>query len=177
MRYDSMAWRWSCGILRCHGLGLIANAGHNRILAVRNFRLFVALHVPCYFSMYRSTTKVQRFAENQRLLMASYLSKYVKCTEIICRIVESQVPVQARDSIKLTFIQIKSGNLQVLLQTLRVVTLWNNGQTSLSSPSQKYLRGRLVMLLRNSRNLWVFKQHRGILGLLPLKFDKRLRTE
>lgn len=56
-------------------------------------------------------------------------------------VVEADVLVQARDVLDLILRQVEAIGSQVLSQTLSVVTLGNNGDTTLGGPSEKNLGG------------------------------------
>jgi len=102
----------------------------------------------------------------------SCLSKDMQGSEVISGVVESEVAIQTSDRIQLALLHVKSSNLQVLLETLLVVTLGNDGQSSLSSPSQKHLGRSLAVLLSNDSNNRVFEKNRGVLSLLELKLKE-----
>lgn len=67
--------------------------------------------------------------------------------------------------------------LQVLLQALSRVGLGDDGKTTLGGPSKEDLSGGLAVLLRDRSDDGVLEERRGILGLVPVEFDERLRSE
>ena len=87
------------------------------------------------------------------------------------------MPIQSRNRLDILIRKIKLRNLQILLQSLGIVTLGNNGQPSLRRPPQQNLRRRLPHLLSDLRHDGVLEQYRCILRLLPLQLNERLWSE
>lgn len=93
------------------------------------------------------------------------------------RIIEPQPAIQLSNSPNLVLLQIPPGNLQVLLQPLRVITLRNNRHTPLRGPPQQHLRRCASMLLRNALNKLMLKQRRRIHRILHAQLKETQRSK
>ena len=95
----------------------------------------------------------------------------------ISRIIEPQMTIQARDGIQFRLIQIKARNLKILLQTLWIITLWNDSKSTLCRPSQQYLSWGLVVLFSEGGYDRMLEENRRVLCFLPFELDERLGSK
>lgn len=106
-------------------------------------------------------TATRRYCENT----------YVK------RIVEPHSQIQAVNSLNFGLLQIPSGNIQILGETSRVVTLGDNGNVSLRGPSEQDLCCGLAVLLGGGFDNVVLEQGRCVVGDVHVQFLETQGTE
>lgn len=95
----------------------------------------------------------------------------------VCGVIESEVSVKSADRLQLLLCKVELSNVQVLLQTLLVVALGDDSNSSLGAPSQEDLSRGLVVLLSESSDGGVLEEDRGVLGLLPVELNEGLWAE
>lgn len=101
----------------------------------------------------------------------------MKSTEVINGVVEPEVAVQARDGLNLILSKVEVRDLQVLQQPALGVGLGDDGQSALGGPAQENLCGGALVLLGDGSDGGVLEENGGVVGLLPVELDERLRAE
>jgi len=91
--------------------------------------------------------------------------------------VELEVLVKSRDLLNLGLLHIPASDLEVLLETVLVVGLGDDSNSTLSGPSEEDLCRGLVVLLGEASDHLVLKEERGVLGDLHASLDEGRRTE
>lgn len=109
--------------------------------------------------------------------MCLSLCEDVECSKVVCGVIESEVSVKSADRLQLLLCKVELSNVQVLLQTLLVVALGDDSNSSLGAPSQEDLSRGLVVLLSESSDGGVLEEDRGVLGLLPVELNEGLWAE
>jgi len=104
--------------------------------------------------------------------MAILSSEDMQGSNIIRRVVESDIPVKSTDMFEFLGSKVKTNAVQVLNQTNRIRRLGDDGKAALSGPSKKYLSRTLVVLVGTALDYWLIKEFWKINGFLPLEFHK-----
>src|SRR4051794_22620368 len=92
-------------------------------------------------------------------------------------VVEPKTLVKSTNSLKLSTLKIKVRNLQVLRKTSRIITLRNNSNLALRSPTQQHLSRSPTMLLGNPLDSSMLKQQRRILRMLKIQLKETQRPK
>lgn len=96
---------------------------------------------------------------------------------VVDRVVEAEASVESADGLDLILSKVEAADVKVLSKTVLVVGLGDNGNTTLSSPSQQDLTSRLVVLVGNLLDDLVVEEKRGVVCSLHLQFDEGSGTE
>jgi len=104
-------------------------------------------------------------------------SENVQNINVTTGVVEPQVHIQSRDAVELLIGKVETDILQVLLQSLLVVALRDNGNAALGRPPQQYLSRGLPVPLCRILDRVTRKQRWTILSFLHLKLQETLGAE
>ena len=122
-----------------------------------------------------------RWAEQRHTIQSSAINPTSKgATEYsnyIQRVIEPKSPINTLDFLHILLLEIKPQHIQILRQSLFIITLRYNRHIPLRRPPQQYLCRRLPMLLRNLFDGRMFQQKGRIFGLLHIEFQETLRAE
>lgn len=98
-------------------------------------------------------------------------------SEVILWVVEAEAAVESGDGSDLLLGHVEVVDLEVGLETLLVVGLWNDSESTLSRPSEENLSWGLVVLLGDGGDGLVLEENWGVLSVLPSKLDERSWAE
>lgn len=96
---------------------------------------------------------------------------------VVDGVVEAETSVKAADGLNLVLSKIEAADVEVLGETVLVVGLGDNGNTTLGGPSEQDLASRLVVLVGDLLDNLVVEEKRGVVCSLHLQLDKGSRAE
>lgn len=96
---------------------------------------------------------------------------------VVDGVVEAETSVESADGLDLVLSKIEAADVKVLSKAVLVVGLGDDGDTTLSGPSQQDLTSRLVVLVGNLLDDLVVEEKRGVVCSLHLQLNKGSGTE
>jgi len=111
------------------------------------------------------------------LRQSSFLGEDGDVEAVVDGVVEAETSVETADGLNLILSKIEAADVEVLGKTVLVVGLGDNGNTTLSGPSEQDLASRLVVLFGNLLDSLVVEEERGVVCSLHLQLDKGSGTE
>nr|POE59280.1 hypothetical protein CFP56_24549 [Quercus suber] len=89
----------------------------------------------------------------------------------------AQALIQRADLLDLVGGEVEAADVEVLLQAALVIGLGDDGDAALRGPAQQHLGRRLAVLGRDALDGRVLEQQGGVVGLLHVELEERLRAE